>query len=68
MSEECSISFEVIADGVTFVTAGGEHLGEIAIDDDGEAQIDFDTCWLRRADLEAIVKKMRELEAENEQF
>ena len=64
MSELGNISFEKFTDVVTFVIANGQHLGEIAIDDDGEAQIDFDTCWLTRSDMEAIVEKMREMEVQ----
>ena len=64
MNEKYAIQFEQFTDMTTLVTANGGYIGEIAIDEDGEAQIDFNTCWLTRTDLEAIVKKMRELEAD----
>lgn len=62
MNDETAIQFEQFTDTTTLVTANGGYIGEIAIDEDGEAQIDFNMCWLTRTDLEAIVNKMRELE------
>ena len=64
MSEVSTINFENFTDDVTFVNVGEEHIGEISIDEDGEAQIDFDTCWVCRSDLEIIVEKMREMEVQ----
>ena len=64
MNELGNISFEKFTDDVTFVNVGEEHIGEISIDEDGEAQIDFDACWLCRSELEIIVEKMREMEVQ----
>ena len=65
MTAKSAIQFEQFTDTTTLVTANGVYIGEIAIDDDGETQIDFDTCWLTRPDMEVIVEKMRELEAQS---
>ena len=65
MNEETVLQFEKFTDTTTIVTANEGYIGEIAIDDDGEAQIDFNMCWLTRTDLETIVEKMRELEAQS---
>ena len=66
MRDENTICFESYTDEATLVTFDGCYIGEISVNSYGEAQIDFNTCWLTRTDMEAIIKKMREIEATND--